>query len=203
MRLKAEKGITTMETKNIMIVGVGGQGSLLASRILGAAAMNAGYDVKESAVHGMSQSGGSVVTYVRYGKSVASPVICEGEADVILSFEKLEAARWLPYLKIGGTIVTNVQEINPMPVITGAATYPDEIVEKIKALGVDIIAEDAQAMAKEAGSEKAANVALIGLASHVLGFDRDVLRAAVEACVPAKAKEVNLRAFDTAQEKIG
>jgi len=186
-----------------MIVGVGGQGSLLASRILGYAAMNAGYDVKVSEVHGMSQRGGSVVTYVRYGKNVASPVICEGEADVILSFEKLEAARWLPYLKIGGTIVTGIQEINPMPVITGAASYPDEIIEKIKALGVDIIAEDAQAIAREAGSEKASNVALIGLASHALGFEGAALRAAVEACVPAKAKDINLRAFDIAQEKVG
>ncbi len=192
-----------METKNIMIVGVGGQGSLLASRILGTAALESGYDVKVSEVHGMSQRGGSVVTYVRYGDSVASPVICEGEADVILSFEKLEAARWLPYLKIGGTLVTSIQEINPMPVITGAAAYPDEICEKIKALGVDIIAEDAQAIAKEAGSEKASNVALIGLAAHVLGFERETLRASVEACVPQKAKEINLKAFDRAQEKIG
>ena len=185
-----------MNTKNIMIVGVGGQGSLLASRILGAAAMESGYDVKVSEVHGMSQRGGSVVTYVRYGNEVASPVICEGEADVILSFEKLEAARWLPYLKIGGTIVTALQEINPMPVIIGAATYPDEIVEKITALGVDIIAEDAQAIAREAGSERASNVALIGLAAHALGFAPEVLRKAVEDCVPAKAKEVNLKAFD-------
>ena len=192
-----------MNTKNIMIVGVGGQGSLLASRILGAAAMESGYDVKVSEVHGMSQRGGSVVTYVRYGNEVSSPVICEGEADVILSFEKLEAARWLPYLKIGGTIVTALQEINPMPVIIGAATYPDEIVEKITALGVDIIAEDAQAIAREAGSERASNVALIGLAAHALGFAPEVLRKAVEDCVPAKAKEVNLKAFDMAQEKVG
>lgn len=192
-----------METKNIMIVGVGGQGSLLASRILGAAAMASGYDVKVSEVHGMSQRGGSVVTYVRYGEGVASPVICEGEADVILSFEMLEAARWLPYLRTGGTIVTGTQKINPMPVITGAAEYPEEIDEKIRALGVKLVAEDAAAIAAEAGSEKAANVALIGLAAHVLGFDADVLRKAVEDCVPAKAKEINLRAFDAATAKIG
>lgn len=192
-----------METKNIMIVGVGGQGSLLASRILGAAAMASGYDVKVSEVHGMSQRGGSVVTYVRYGEGVASPVICEGEADVILSFEMLEAARWLPYLRTGGTIVTSTQKINPMPVITGAAKYPEEIDEKIRALGVKLVAEDAAAIAAEAGSEKAANVALIGLAAHVLGFDADVLRKAVEDCVPAKAREINLRAFDAATAKIG
>lgn len=192
-----------METKNIMIVGVGGQGSLLASRILGAAAMASGYDVKVSEVHGMSQRGGSVVTYVRYGEGVASPVICEGEADVVLSFEMLEAARWLPYLRTGGTIVTGTQKINPMPVITGAAKYPEEIDEKIRALGVKLVAEDAAAIAAEAGSEKAANVALIGLAAHVLGFDADVLRKAVEDCVPAKAREINLRAFDAATAKIG
>ena len=192
-----------METKNIMIVGVGGQGSLLASRILGAAAMASGYDVKVSEVHGMSQRGGSVVTYVRYGEGVASPVICEGEADVILSFEMLEAARWLPYLRTGGTIVTGTQKINPMPVITGAAKYPEEIDEKIRALGVKLVAEDAAAIAAEAGSEKASNVALIGLAAHVLGFDADVLRKAVEDCVPAKAREINLRAFDAATAKIG
>lgn len=192
-----------MKTKNIMIVGVGGQGSLLASRILGAAALGSGYDVKVSEVHGMSQRGGSVVTYVRYGENVASPVICEGEADVILSFEKLEAARWLPYLRIGGTVVTGTQEINPMPVITGAAKYPDALCEKIKALGVDIISEDAVAIAEKAGSEKAANVALIGLAAHVLGFDAAALRDAVAACVPAKARDINLRAFDAATEKVG
>ena len=123
--------------KNIMIVGVGGQGSLLASKILGKAAMDAGYDVKVSEVHGMSQRGGSVVTYVRYGdEPVYSPVIGAGEADVILSFELLESARWLPCLKIGGTVVTSLQQINPMPVIVGAAAYPDELVEKMQALAV-------------------------------------------------------------------
>lgn len=137
-----------MATKNIMIVGVGGQGSLLASRILGAAATAAGYEVKISEVHGMSQRGGSVVTYVRYGEEVNSPVICQGEADVILSFELLEAARWLPFLRPGGTLITATQEINPMPVITGAAAYPEDLVQKIEDLGVNIIAEDAAAIAK-------------------------------------------------------
>ena len=191
-----------MNTKNIMIVGVGGQGSLLASRILGKAAIDSGYDVKISEVHGMSQRGGSVVTYVRYGEKVHSSIICEGEADVILSFEKLEAARWLPDLKIGGTICTSTQEINPMPVITGVAEYPEELCEKIERLGVNIIAEDAIGIAKAAGSEKAANVALIGLAAHVLGFEIDVLRTAVAACVPQKALETNLKAFDMATQRV-
>ncbi len=187
-----------MITKNIMIVGVGGQGSLLASRILGAAATAGGYEVKISEVHGMSQRGGSVVTYVRYGEEVSSPVICQGEADVILSFELLEAARWLPFLRPSGTLITATQEINPMPVIIGAAEYPADLAKKIGELGINIIAEDAAAIAGAAGNGKAANVALIGLGAHVLGFDTAVLRGAVEECVPAKAKEINLRAFDMA-----
>ena len=186
--------------KNIMIVGVGGQGTLLASKILGRAAMESGLDVKVSEVHGMSQRGGSVVTYVRYGDAVYSPVICKGDADVILSFELLEAARWLPNLKTGGVIVTSTQQINPMPVITGAAQYPTDIIPDMKLLGVDVRAFDAQSIAEEAGNVRASNVALIGLASSVLGFDHDILRAAVAACVPAKALEVNMKAFDLAYE---
>ena len=190
-------------TRNIMIVGVGGQGSLLASKILGRAAMDSGFDVKVSEVHGMSQRGGSVVTYVRYGDEVYSPLICKGDADVILSFEELEAARWLPNLKPGGVIVTSTQRINPMPVITGAAEYPEDVIGDMKTLGVDVRAYDAVSIAESAGSAKASNVALIGLASSVLGFDHEVLRNAVAACVPAKALETNLKAFDTAAEQAG
>ena len=181
---------------SILITGVGGQGSLLAARILGAAAKSSGYMVKVSEVHGMSQRGGSVVTYVRYGKSVYSPIICRGEADVILSFEALEAARYLPYLKIGGTVVTSTQQINPMPVISGAMTYPSEVIEKMRDAGVKVLCADALAIAKDAGSVKASNVALIGLASESLGFSYDILREAVEACVPAKATAVNIAAFE-------
>jgi len=182
--------------KNIMIVGVGGQGSLLAARILGRAALDAGYDVKVSEVHGMSQRGGSVVTYVKYGEKVYSPVICRGEADVILSFEQLEAARWLPYLKKGGVIVTSEQKINPMPVITGAAKYPEAVLDTIKDAGINLVSANALELAREAGSEKASNVALIGLAAHALGFDEESLKAAVRSCVPEKFLELNLRAFD-------
>lgn len=121
--------------KNIMIVGVGGQGTLLASKLLGYVLMRQGYDVKVSEVHGMSQRGGSVVTYVRFGDKVYSPVIDKGEADYILSFEKLEALRWIEYLKIGGQIITNTQEVDPMPVITGAMQYPDNIIEKLESAG--------------------------------------------------------------------
>ena len=128
--------------KNIMIVGVGGQGTLLASKLLGYVLMQQGYDVKVSEVHGMSQRGGSVVTYVRFGDKVYSPVIDKGEADYILSFEKLEALRWIEYLKTGGQIITNTQEVDPMPVITGAAQYPDNIVEKLESAGAKVDAKD-------------------------------------------------------------
>ena len=127
--------------KNIMIVGVGGQGTLLASKLLGYVLMQQGYDVKVSEVHGMSQRGGSVVTYVRFGDKVYSPVIDKGEADYILSFEKLEALRWIEYLKIGGQIITNTQEVDPMPVITGAMQYPDNIIEKLESAGAKVDAK--------------------------------------------------------------
>ena len=135
------------ETKGIMIVGVGGQGTLLASRILGNVLMSEGYDVKMSEVHGMSQRGGSVVTYVKYGDKVASPLVDEGEADYILAFERLEAARWLSFLKKDGRLILNDQRINPMPVITGAMAYPEDIVDKIRAKGVRLISCDALEMA--------------------------------------------------------
>lgn len=183
-------------TKNIMIVGVGGQGSLLASRIIGNAVLLAGFDVKVSEVHGMSQRGGSVVTYVKYGEKVASPIICRGEADIILSFEQLEAARWLPYLKPDGVIIMSTQKINPMPVITGVAAYPDDLETKLAAQGVTVIAADALALAREAGNEKASNVALIGLMSAYMGFDIDIIIRAVEMSVPPKFIDVNMKAFE-------
>ncbi|NLK40251.1 MAG: indolepyruvate oxidoreductase subunit beta [Clostridiales bacterium] len=184
--------------KNIMIVGVGGQGSLLASRILGYAALEKGYDVKVSEVHGMSQRGGSVVTYVKYGDKIHSPIIDKGEADAILSFELLEAARWLPYLRKGGTIITAEQRIKPMPVITGAKVYPDQIIEKIRAKNVTLISADTLSIARQGGNEKASNVALIGLATQALGFDAENIRQAIIACVPAKALKANLAAFEIA-----
>ena len=137
--------------KSVVIVGVGGQGTLLASRVLGAAMLNQGYDVKMSEVHGMSQRGGSVVTYVRYGDKVYSPVIEQGEADVILAFELLEAGRYLPWLKKGGVIIANTQQIDPMPVITGAMQYPQGLVEKIKEKGINITSIDALSLAEQAG----------------------------------------------------
>lgn len=185
-----------METKSIMIVGVGGQGSLLASRIIGNVLLSQGYDVKVSEVHGMSQRGGSVVTYVKYGDKVYSPVIEKGEADIIVSFELLEAARWLSYLKKGGHLITSTQTLDPMPVITGAAQYPTDIVEKIKGMGVDIIAADALSLAEEAGNAKASNVVLMGLIASKMSFDDQVWKDAVKQCVPEKFLELNLKAFE-------
>ena len=187
-------------TKNIMIVGVGGQGTLLASRVIGSAAQALGYDVKVSEVHGMSQRGGSVVTYVRYGESVASPVIEAAEADIIIAFEALEAARWLPYLKPGGKIISSAQRIAPMPVITGAAAYPEDIFAKIKAAGADITVVDALAPALEAGSSKAVNIVLLGVASRFTDIPRDVWERAVRESVPERFLDMNLRAFEAGRK---
>ena len=185
-----------MQTKSIMIAGVGGQGTLLACRIIGTVLLEEGYDVKVSEVHGMSQRGGSVVTYIRYGDKVASPVIEKGQADMIISFEELEAARWLPYLKKGGKLITNTQQIEPMPVITGNAEYPKNIVENIRAKGIDITALDALSLALEAGTAKAVNVVLIGVVSKLFDFDVNIWEKALEACVPPKVLEVNKKAFE-------
>lgn len=185
-----------MPTKNVMIVGVGGQGSLLASKTLGSLLLAQGYDVKVSEVHGMSQRGGSVVTYVRYGSKVSSPVIDQGEADFIVSFELLEAARWLPYLKEDGRIVTNIQQIDPMPVITGAAEYPEGLVDKLKAAGAKVDAIDCVKLAEEAGSVKAVNMVLMGRLSHYFGLPEEAWMAAMEANIPPKFMELNKKAFE-------
>ena len=185
-----------METKNIMIVGVGGQGSLLASKLLGHLLLSQGYDVKVSEVHGMSQRGGSVVTYVRYGDKVYSPVIDKGEADYIVSFEILEAARWLPFLKKDGQIVTNTQQIDPMPVITGAAEYPEDLVSKLKATGAKVDALDCLSLAEQAGSAKAVNIVLLGRLSHYFNLPDEAWMKALEANVPPKFLEMNKKAFE-------
>ncbi len=184
-----------MNTKSIMIVGVGGQGSLLASRILGNVLLAQNYDVKVSEVHGMSQRGGSVVTYVKYGDEVCSPVIEKGEADVIISFEQLEAARWLPYLKKGGHLVVSEQKMDPMPVITGAAKYPEDILGKLSSLGADVTSVDALGLAEEAGSPKASNVVLMGVVSTKMELSEDAWQKALEECVPPKFLELNKKAF--------
>jgi indolepyruvate ferredoxin oxidoreductase beta subunit len=190
-----EGDVFVSNVTNIMIVGVGGQGSLLASRLLGNALVSEGYDVKVSEVHGMSQRGGSVVTYVRFGDKVYSPVIDKGEADYILSFEKLEAARWMEYLRRDGKIIVNTQEIDPMPVVTGAMNYPENVIEKMTAKGVHVIPVDALTLAEEAGSPKATNIVLMGVLSKYMGFERAVWEKALEAVVPSKFLELNKKAF--------
>ncbi|MBQ6530359.1 MAG: indolepyruvate oxidoreductase subunit beta [Clostridia bacterium] len=180
---------------NIMIVGVGGQGTLLASRILGKVAIKEGHDVKVSEVHGMSQRGGSVVTYVKYGKKVYSPIIDKGEADIILAFEMLEAMRALPFLKKGGKMIANTQKMNPMPVITGAMEYPENIEKKI-ADKVNLQAVDALSLAEQAGNIKAVNVVLIGLLAKSTDTDKQVWINTIKETVPEKFLEVNLKAFE-------
>lgn len=185
-----------METKSIMIVGVGGQGSLLASRLLGNVLLAQGYDVKVSEVHGMSQRGGSVVTYVKYGDKVYSPVIEKGEADAVISFELLEAARCLPYLKKGGKLITSTQQIDPMPVITGAVEYPENLVEKLKSAGADITAVDALSLAEQAGTSKASNVVLMGVLASKMDFADELWQNALEKCVKPQFLEINKKAFE-------
>lgn len=181
--------------KSVIIVGVGGQGTLLASRILGYAMMQQGYDVKVSEVHGMSQRGGSVITYVRYGNKVYSPVIESGEADIILAFEQLEAARYLPFLKKDGWVVTSTQQIDPMPVITGAAQYPENLIDKIKAQGAKLSAVDALELAQKAGFPKAVNVVLIGAMAKIMEIPEAVWMDALSSCVPQKFIDMNKQAF--------
>ena len=185
-----------MKTTNVMIVGVGGQGSLLASKLLGKLLMGEGYDVKVSEVHGMSQRGGSVVTYVRFGEKVYSPIIDEGEADYIVSFEKLEGARYLSCLKEGGTLVVNTQQIDPMPVIIGNAEYPADILDKVEAKGVKVDKLNALDLANEAGSSKAVNIVLMGrLAKHTeIPYEKWI--SAIEATVKPAFIELNKKAFE-------
>ena len=190
-----------METVNIMIVGVGGQGSLLASKMLGHLLVNIGYDVKVSEVHGMSQRGGSVVTYVRFGDKVYSPIIDKGEADYIVSFELLEAARWIEYLKPMGTIVTNTQKMEPMPVIAGLAQYPENLVEKMQAKGITVDAMDCLSLAEQAGSSKAVNMVLMGrLSRYFPDIPADAWQTSLETNVPPKVLDLNKVAFALGQQ---
>ena len=184
-----------MESKKIMIVGVGGQGTLLASKLLGQMFLSKGLDVKVSEVHGMSQRGGSVVTYVSCGEKVYSPVIDKGEADFIVSFELLEAARNLEFLKEGGVLLTNTQKISPMPVITGAAAYPENIAEKIAAAGVKIDAFDALLPAKASGSARSVNLVMLGRLSKYLDFSEEEWMQAMDEKIPERIRESCKKAF--------
>lgn len=184
-----------MKTTSVMIVGVGGQGSLLASKLLGRLLVDEGYDVKVSEVHGMSQRGGSVVTYVRFGEKVYSPIVTDGEADVILSFEKLEAARYARYLKKDGKIVVNTQQIDPMPVIIGATQYPENVLDELTAKGLCVEAFDALSLAEQAGSAKAVNIVLMGRAAKYFDIPYERWITAIENTVAPKFIEMNKKAF--------
>ena len=179
-----------MKKTNIIIVGVGGQGILLTSKILGYLALKMGEEVKVSEVHGMSQRGGSVITHVRIGEDIHSPLVDPGEADFVLSFEKLEALRAEYFLKEGGVLISNTQEILPMPVITGAAQYPEKAPETKKNVMLDALA-----LAEEAGSSRAVNLVLLGVRARFLDWPEESWEDAIAASVPPKTLEINLRAF--------
>lgn len=184
-----------LKAMDILMVGVGGQGTILASKVLAAAARAAGYDVKVSEIHGMAQRGGSVVTQVRLGTSVYSPTIALGEADVILAFEQLESLRWLPYLKPGGAIIINNQQIYPVPVLAGAAQYPEDIIGQIQARVPRVQVLDALQQALDCGNAKAANVVLLGALARKMPIEETIWRQALADTVPQRFLEVNEKAF--------
>ncbi|MFZ5988332.1 MAG: indolepyruvate oxidoreductase subunit beta [Bacillota bacterium] len=192
-----------MNKLNIMIVGVGGQGTLLASRVLGNVALKKDYDVKVSEVHGMAQRGGSVVTYVKIGDKVYSPIIEKGEADIIIAFEQLEALRWVEYLKEDGKLVVNDQKINPMPVIIGKAKYPQGIIDNLKKSFKNVVSIDALKMAKDCGNIKAVNTVLLGLLAKSIGMEKEAWIESLKETVPQKALDVNLKAFEAGYNSVG
>jgi indolepyruvate ferredoxin oxidoreductase, beta subunit len=183
------------QIKNILLVGVGGQGILLASEILSEAAMLAGFDVKKSEIHGMSQRGGCVVSHVRYGTEVFSPIVPEGEGDILFGFELMETCRSLPLLKPGGTVVANDLQISPPSVLMGQELYPEGLAERIKAQFADFLLVDGQKMAADAGNVRAANTVLLGAVSKRLSIPEEYWMKAVEKMVPSKAVDVNKQAF--------
>lgn len=186
---------TKMKTKNIMIAGVGGQGTLLTSRVLGGVILQAGYDVKVSEVHGMAQRGGSVVTFVRFGEKVSEPVVEEGQADVLIAFEKLEAMRYAHYLKKDGVLILNDQRIDPMPVIIGAADYPENIIETLEE-SHNVIKVDAVDEAKKLGNIKTFNIIVLGLAARHMDFTKEEWLKVIEETVPEKTIDINKKAFE-------
>ena len=187
------------DTKNIMIVGVGGQGTLLTSRILGGITVAAGYDVKLSEVHGMAQRGGSVVTYVRYGTKVAEPIVEQGQADVLIAFERLEALRYAHFLKKDGVIIVNDQRIDPMPLVTGVAEYPQGIIENLSK-EYRVISVDAQAEALAMGNSKVFNVIILGVAAQHMDFPKEQWIEVIKNTVPAKTIDINVKAFERGYE---
>ena len=181
-------------TKNIMIVGVGGQGTLLTSRILGGITVDAGYDVKLSEVHGMAQRGGSVVTFVRYGEKVAEPIVEEGQADLLIAFEMLEAKRYAHFLKKDGVLVVNEQRIDPITVVTGVATYPEGIVEELEK-EYSVLKINAMDEALKLGNSKVFNIIVLGMAAKHMDFSKEDWLKVIEKTVPPKTVEMNKKAF--------
>jgi len=180
---------------NILLVGVGGQGILLASEILSETFMLAGFDVKKSEIHGMSQRGGSVVSHVRYGKQVFSPIVPEGEGDILFGFELMETSRYLSLLKPGGTVVANDLRIPPPSILMGQEVYPEDLADRIKNQFPDFLLVDGQKLATEAGNPRAANTVLLGAVSKRLDIAEEFWLAALQKMVPPKALEINRKAF--------
>lgn len=185
-----------MKTKNIMIVGVGGQGTLLTSRILGGLAIQGGYDVKLSEVHGMAQRGGSVVTFVRYGDKVSEPIVEEGQADVLIAFERLEALRYAHFLKPDGALVVNDWRIDPMPVVIGMAEYPDDILGQLRKEH-KVYSVNAMEEARKLGNTKTFNLVVLGVAAQHMNFTKEQWHEVIENTVPPKTIEINKQAFET------
>jgi len=187
---------------NIMLAGVGGQGVLLASEVISKVAMEKGYDVKKSEVHGMAQRGGSVVSNVRFGEKIYSPIIAEGEADILLAFEKLEALRWLNYLKKDGIIITNTQKIDPLPVANGKEKYPENVMDKLEKSGLKVIGLDALSKAREAGTQKAINTVLLGALANEIDISKDLFEKVIKESVPKSTIKINTTAFKSGFEAI-
>ncbi|HPG39957.1 MAG TPA: indolepyruvate oxidoreductase subunit beta [bacterium] len=188
--------MTNKETTNILIAGVGGQGILLASEVIASVCLTAGYDVKQSEVHGMAQRGGSVTSHVRFGKTVYSPTIEKGKADILLSFELLETLRWIDYLSTDGTVIVNTLRIDPMTVAGGSAQYPDNIPQELQSRCRQLVAVNGSELALQAGNGKAVNITLLGVLSRFLEFSPELWKNAIAARVPQKTIPINLLAFD-------
>jgi indolepyruvate ferredoxin oxidoreductase beta subunit len=193
--------IVMSKTVNIMLAGVGGQGVLLASEVISKAALDEGYDVKKSEVHGMAQRGGSVVSNVRFGEKVYSPLIAEGEADILLAFEKLEALRWIDYLKPDGIVITNTQKIDPLTVATGRKEYPEDVLAALEDTDHKIISLDALNDARKAGSQKVINTVLIGSLVNYTEISRETYQEVIKENVPPKTIKINNKAFNMGFEK--
>ena len=183
-----------MKELNVMVVGVGGQGTLLTSRIIGKTALNAGFDVKLSEVHGMAQRGGSVVTFVRFGEKVNEPVVEEGSADILIAFERLEALRYAHFLKKDGVIVVNDCRIDPMTVVIGASTYPENIIKTLEKEH-KVYSIDGVNIAKELGNSKVLNSVVLGLSAKYIGFSKEEWLNVLKSTVPQKTIELNEKAF--------